>query len=105
MTTREKTCMDSVDVLAGEEFPTEEIGFLVPFASKFTLDNGADGDPPIHIELFEGENDDRWVARVGDRCLDAEGVLRDETHHFTLAEAYRLAVAHLAVRLEDFNDF
>lgn len=103
-TTRAERAMEhltSLRAALGPDFPEDEIAFLVPFISRFTLEDGADGDPPVHIELLSSAGGDSWGVRVGDAFLRSDGALKSEAEPMSLAAAHAAATAHLTASADD----
>lgn len=75
--------LDTHLTVYGEEFPEENEAWLAPFISRFTLDDGADGQPEVHVELYRSAGGDLWLARVGDKLINRNGELEGDRWHMT----------------------
>lgn len=62
----------------GQDFPVEEEAWIAPFVSRFTLDDGKDGEPVIQIVLYQCSGTElRWLVQIGNQLLNKHGDLED----------------------------
>lgn len=99
-----RTRLETHLTVYGGDFRKEDEAWLAPFISRFTLDDGADGQPDVHLELYDPSGreshpsgHDLWIVRIGDQLLNQSGELEkdiwfetDDWHPFKAEDFNRL---------------
>lgn len=70
--------VDTLGTVFQPDFPVEEEAWLAPFISRFTLDEGNDGQPDVHIESTDKAGKDLWLVRIGGKLLNKSGELEED---------------------------
>lgn len=75
--------LSSFTCVFGEDFPEDDIAWLAPFISRFTLDEGRDADPEVHISLLNSLGKDKWIVQIGSELLNNNGDLEEDRWYKT----------------------